>query len=301
MGVLRKVGLVLHPARDSQQAIRTILDWARGKGVEVLGLKEEVQRIDCEAVAVETAELAAACDLVISLGGDGTMLRAMRMMHGHRGAILPVNLGRLGFLAEVDVPDLAAALGQIDAGEYRVEPRSAVAGSVPAWSAGLTDGGLTESGPTQLLAFNDIALVRTPGHGLASVELSVGGQPFLRYAADAVVVATPTGSTAYSFSAGGPIISPTVRGLVVTPAAPHSAFNRSVVLDCAETLALSVEPGSGALAVEVDGVVAGTAEPGTTLELRTDPDAAQVVRLGEATFYQRVRRKLGLVDGASYR
>ncbi|GAA3396467.1 NAD(+)/NADH kinase [Cryptosporangium minutisporangium] len=290
MGVLRKVGLVLHPARDSQQAIDTILEWARGKGVEVLGLKEEVRRINCEAVPVDAEELAASCELVISLGGDGTMLRAMRMMHRRHGAILPVNLGRLGFLAEVDVPDLAAALGQIDAGEYRVEPRSAVAGSVPAW----------ENGPSQLLAFNDVALVRTPGHGLASVELSVGGQPFLRYAADAVVVATATGSTAYSFSAGGPIISPTVKGLVVTPAAPHSAFNRSVVLDCAESLALTVEPGSGALAVEVDGVVAGTAEPGTRLDLRTDPDAARVVRLGEATFYQRVRRKLGLVDGASY-
>jgi NAD+ kinase len=287
VGELRKVGLVLHPARESKQAIDTLLGWARGKGVEVLGLKDEVRRIDCEAVPVDTDELAAASDLVISLGGDGTMLRAMRMMHGHHGAILPVNLGRLGFLAEVDVPDLDTALGQIDAGEYRVEPRSAVTAAVPGWGE-------------HLLAFNDIALVRTPGHGLASVELSVGGQPFLRYAADAVVVATATGSTAYSFSAGGPIISPTVKGLVVTPAAPHSAFNRSVVLDCAESLALTVEPGSGALAVEVDGIVAGTAEPGTRFDLRTDPDAARVVRLGEATFYQRVRRKLGLVDGTSY-
>ena len=289
VGELSKVGLVLHPARDSKQAIGTILDWARSRRVEVLGLKEEVQRIDCEAVPVAQAELAATSDLVISLGGDGTMLRAMRMMHGHHGAILPVNLGRLGFLAEVDVPELPEALAQIDLGAYRVEPRSAVTGIVPAWESDLP-----------LLAFNDIALVRTPGHGLASVELRVGGQPFLRYAADAVVVATATGSTAYSFSAGGPIISPTVRGLVVTPAAPHSAFNRSVVLDCSEILELSVEAGSGALAVEVDGIVAGTAEPGTKLELRTDPDAARVVRLGEATFYQRVRRKLGLTDGASY-
>jgi NAD+ kinase len=289
VGELSKVGLVLHPARDSKQAIDTILDWARGKGVEVLGLKEEVQRIDCEAVPVGEAELAATSDLIISLGGDGTMLRAMRLMHGHRGAILPVNLGRLGFLAEVDVPELSRALGQVDTGDYRIEPRSAVTGKVRAWD-----------GHPPLLAFNDVALVRTPGHGLASIELRVGGQPFLRYAADALVVATATGSTAYSFSAGGPIVSPTVKGLVVTPAAPHSAFNRSVVLDCSETLELGVEEGSGALAVEVDGAVAGTAEPGTVLELKTDPDAVRVLRLGDATFYQRVRRKLGLTDGASY-
>jgi NAD+ kinase len=146
-------------------------------------------------------------------------------------------------------------------------------------------------------AFNDIAVVRVPG-GTAAVSLQVGGQPFVSYAADAVVVATPTGSTAYSFSAGGPIVSPAVEALLVTPAAPHSAYNRGLVLSVTDTVTLEVLPGSGQLAVEVDGAVAGYLQPGDGLEIDARPAAARVVRLGRTTFYQRARRKLRIADSA---
>jgi NAD+ kinase len=304
---LRSVGLVLHPKRDSAPSIEAVLVWARTHDVTVLALADEVARIDCEATVVPPAELAARADLVISIGGDGTMLRAMRMVSGHRPPVLAVNLGKLGFLADVDVPELPGALARIHAGEYRSEPRAAVCATVPRWTGpgGTTpDPRLSETldtsspdGP-RVLAFNDIALVRNPGQGLAAVALSVDGQPFLSYSADAVIVATATGSTAYSFSAGGPIVSPTVAGLVVTPAAPHSTFNRAVLLDADELLALEVLPSSGPLSVEVDGEVAGLADPGTVVHLRSVPDAARVVRLGDTTFYQRARRKLNLTGGA---
>ena len=111
-------------------------------------------------------------------------------------------------------------------------------------------------------------------------------------------MATPTGSTAYSFSAGGPIVSPAVEALLVTPAAPHSAYNRGLVLSIQDTLALEVLPASGRLAVEVDGQVAAHVEPGDQVELRPRPGAAHVVRLGHTTFYERARRKLRLADSA---
>jgi NAD+ kinase len=126
----------------------------------------------------------------------------------------------------------------------------------------------------------------------------VGGQPFVSYAADAVVVSTPTGSTAYSFSAGGPIMSPAVEALLVTPAAPHSAYNRGLVLSVTDTVTLEVLPGSGEVAVEVDGEVAGYVNPGDALEIDARPAAARVVRLGRTTFYQRARRKLRIADSA---
>jgi NAD+ kinase len=210
------------------------------------------------------------------------MLRAMRLADGQRAPVLGVNLGKLGFLAEVDVPDLPDALSAIDARDYTVEPRLAVDSLV----AG-----------ERVTAFNDIAVVRVPG-GTAAVSLVVGGQPFVSYAADAVVVATPTGSTAYSFSAGGPIVSPAVEALLVTPAAPHSAYNRGLVLSVTDTVTLEVLPGSGQLAVEVDGQVAGYLGPGDTLEIDARPAAARVVRLGRTTFYQRARRKLRIADSA---
>jgi NAD+ kinase len=279
---MHAVGIVLHPQRDSKEAVDAILGWASGNGATVYGIGDEISRLNCAATAVTAEEMAKRADLIVSLGGDGTMLRAMRLADGQRAPVLGVNLGKLGFLAEVDVPDLLDALSAIDARDYTVEPRLAVDSLV----AG-----------ERVTAFNDIAVVRVPG-GTAAVSLLVGGQPFVSYAADAVVVATPTGSTAYSFSAGGPIVSPAVEALLVTPAAPHSAYNRGLVLSVTDTVTLEVLPGSGQLAVEVDGQVAGYVGPGDALEIDARPAAARVVRLGRTTFYQRARRKLRIADSA---
>jgi NAD+ kinase len=276
--MVHTVGLVLHPQRDSSEAIDTIIKWAGVRGVTVLGLPDEVGRIDCTAVAVDADELVARAALVVSLGGDGTMLRSMRLMAGQKAPVLGVNLGKLGFLAEIDVADLPWALSAIDEHRFTVEPRMAVGAQLP-------------SGATAT-AFNDVALVRVPGDGGAAVAISVQGQPFVRYAADAIIVATPTGSTAYSFSAGGPIVSPTVEGLLVVPAAAHSAFNRALMLSSGDELTLDVLPSSGGLAVEVDGRVAEYVGPGDTLTIQAMPEAGRVVRLGHTTFYERARRKL---------
>lgn len=277
MGMVGTVGLVLHPERDSAEAIDTIVGWAGERGVTVLGLPQEVGRIDCSAVGVDAATLAERADLVVSLGGDGTMLRTMRLIAGRPTPVLGVNLGRLGFLAEIDVRDLPATLTAIDADDYTVEPRMAVRTT-------LREG-------RQVIAFNDIALARIPGEGLTVVSVAPGGDPFVRYAADAVIVATSTGSTAYSFSAGGPIVSPRVEAVLVVPAAAHSAFNRALVLPADEQVELELLPSSGRLAVEVDGAVLGHLGPGDRITVAALPGAARVVRLG-TTFYERARRKL---------
>jgi NAD+ kinase len=280
---MRSAGLVLHPERDSADAVAAVLGWAAERDIEIFGIADEVARLDCAAVAVTPEELGRRSDLVVSLGGDGTMLRAMRLADRQRASVLGVNLGKLGFLAEVDVPDLPGALSAIDSHQFTVEPRLAVDAIV---------GGRTYT------AFNDVAVVRVPGEGSAVVAVQVGGQPFVSYSADAVIVATPTGSTAYSFSAGGPITSPAVEALLITPAAPHSAYSRGVVLSVHDAVALDLLPASGRLAVEVDGQVAGYVEPGDRIDLRARPSAARVVRLGMTTFYQRARRKLRLTDSA---
>jgi NAD+ kinase len=277
------VGMVLHPLRDSAEAVDAVLGWAKRNGAQVLGIETEIRRLNCAAIGVTAADLGRRSDLVVSLGGDGTMLRALRLADGHRAPVLGVNLGKLGFLAEVDVPDVPAALTAIDEHEFTVEPRLAVDAVF---------------GEQVVTAFNDIALVRFPGLATAAVAVRAAGHPFVSYAADAVVVATPTGSTAYSFSAGGPIVSPAVEALLVTPAAPHSAYNRGLVLSTQDSLALEVLPASGRLAVEVDGQVAAHVEPGDQVELRPRPAAAHVVRLGRTTFYERARRKLRLADSA---
>jgi len=277
------IGLVLHPQRDSAEAVAAVLGWAGGNGAEVLGVGNEITRLNCAATSVTAEELGRRSDLIVSLGGDGTMLRAMRLADGHKAPVLGVNLGKLGFLAEVDVPDLPAALSAIDRRDFTVEPRLAIDATI---------------GPNVATAFNDVVVVRVPGQGGAVVAVRVGGRPFVSYAADAVIAATPAGSTAYSFSAGGPIISPEVEALVITPASPHSAYNRGVVLSVADMVTLELLPSSGRLAIEVDGQVACYVEAGQRVDLRARPGGARVVRLGQTTFYQRARRKLRITDSA---
>ncbi|MDH2427352.1 NAD(+)/NADH kinase [Sphaerisporangium sp. TRM90804] len=278
MGMVKTVGLVLHPQRDSKQAIDTIVEWAQGRGNTVLGLPDEVDRIHCSAVAVDSATLVNSADLLVSLGGDGTMLRTMRLVSGRTTPVLGVNLGKLGFLAEIDVEELPTALSAIDEHRFTIEPRMAVRATL-------------SCGPA-VTAFNDIALVRIPGDGLAAVSISVGGNPFVRYASDAVIVATSTGSTAYSFSAGGPLVSPMVEGFLVVPAAAHSSFNRALVLSAEEEVTLDLLPSSGRLAVEVDGTIGGNLGPGDSVTVTALRGAGRVVRLGTTTFYERARRKL---------
>jgi NAD+ kinase len=282
MGAVGAVGLVLHPRRDSQFAVDTLIEWAQARGLPVLGLVDEVARLDCDAEPVTEEQLARRSTLVVSLGGDGTVLRALRLCRSAPGVapvpVLGVNLGRLGFLAEVDVPELPDALTAIDEHRFRVERRAAVQAVLP-------DGNTS-------IAFNDVALVRIPGDGVAVVEVTVSGEGFVRYAADAIVVATPTGSTAYSYAAGGPIVSPSVEGLLVIPAAAHASFNRALVLAADEPLRLDLLPSSGVLAVEVDGRVAAEVRAGDSIALALVPEAAHLVRLGVTSFYQRTRRKL---------
>ena len=284
MGMVNTVGLVLHPGRDCNSAMFELLAWASKRKVTVLALQEEASRVPGPVETVGPHDLPERANLLVSLGGDGTMLRALRIACGTPTPVLGVNVGKLGFLAEIDPPEMSEALYAIDEHRFTVETRSAVQ---------------AEFLGRKTVAFNDVDLARIPGRSASAVvELTVEAHPFVRYAADAVIVATPTGSTAYNFSAGGPIVSPNVEGLLVTPAAPHSAFNRALFLAAAEKLTLTVLPRSGELAVEADGQVEGYVHPGDTVVVTTVPNAAHVVRLGRTTFYQRAQRKLRLTGSA---
>jgi NAD+ kinase len=284
VGMINTVGVVLHPGRDCNSAMFELLAWASGRKVTVLAADDEASRVPGQVEAVAPRDLASRSDLMVSLGGDGTMLRAMRMSRGPKPPVLGVNVGKLGFLAEIDPPQMAEALYAIDEHRFTVEPRSAVK---------------AEFTGQETIAFNDVDLARIPGRGSSIlVELIVESHPFVRYAADAVIVATPTGSTAYNFSAGGPLVSPMAEGLLVTPVAPHSAFNRALFLSSSEKVLLTVLAGSGEPALEADGILVGHLQPGDTVEVGTIPAAANVVRLGRTTFYQRAQRKLRLTGSA---
>jgi NAD+ kinase len=284
-GPPRRVSLVLHPRRDVAPAVAFVEDWARDAGIELAGLDDP--RLPAFVRRCGESELARQCDLVLALGGDGTMLGAVRLAAPLGVPVLGVNLGRLGYLTEVDGEKLPKALRAVAAGAFAIEERSALSAT---WTQ---DGAAGER-----VAYNDVVLSRMPGRGQAALALSVDGQLLVRYASDGVIAATPSGSTAYSFAAGGPIVSPQTSAMIVTPDAPHGLFNRAVVLGDDERLGIEVLPTSAPIAVEVDGQLITQVEPGWSLEVSLAAQPALVVRLGEAGFAERARRKLGITDPA---
>jgi NAD+ kinase len=283
----RRVSLVLHPRRDVSDAVAIVREWAEASGVALRALDDE--RLPESIARCDDGQLAQSCDVLLSLGGDGTLLGALRAAAPLGVPVLGVNLGRLGYLTEVDGEQLPEALEALSTGAYALEERFALSA---AWRE---DGHLREQ-----VAYNDVVLSRVPGHGQAALGLSVDGQLLVRYASDGVIAATPGGSTGYSFAAGGPIVSPQTKAMIVTPDAPHGLFNRAVVLGDDEALGVEVLPTSAPVALEVDGQLMAELEPGSTsLEVAPNPWPALLVRLGAAGFAERARRKLGITDPAA--
>jgi NAD+ kinase len=281
---VRKVGLVLRPERDLRDILDRIRTWAAASRVELVGALGD-PRLGDEVARRPEASLAGGCDVVLALGGDGTMLGAMRLAAPDGVPVLGVNLGRLGYLTEVDSAHLEGALSTLATGDYAVETRTGLALAPLEDLAGQ-------------IAYNDVVLTRVPGRGQAALALRIDGELLVRYASDGVISATPRGSTAYAFAAGGPLVSPRAQGMIVMPDAPHGLFNRAVVLSESEGLGIEVLPTSAPVSIERDGRLLGHAEPGVTLEIRPYPDAARVVRVYAGGFAERARHKLGITDPA---
>jgi NAD+ kinase len=281
---VRRVAVVLRPDRDLDGAVAELTAWAASRGVELVGQAQE-PRLPASVPRRPAAQLGDGCDVVLALGGDGTVLGALRLAAPHGAAVLGVNLGTLGYLTEIDGPHLGDALAALEHGRFTVEER-----------AGLT---LAPTGQLEgQVIYNDIVVTRVPGRGQAALALHIDGELLVRYASDGVIAATPQGSTAYAFAAGGPLVSPRAQGMIVMPDAPHGLFNRAVVLAAGERLGIEVLPRSAPVSIERDGQLIGEVQAGARLEIRTRPGAARVLRVYPGGFAERARRKLGITDPA---
>jgi NAD+ kinase len=275
------VGLVLHPRNDVSASVERALAFTRPRGMVLLGRGPDRERLPAGVDAVDDAEFVGRVQGVLSLGGDGTMLGALRLVAGRPVPVLGVNHGNLGFLTEVAPGELEDALSRLEAGRFSVEARAAL--RVAADGAG-----------AELTAFNDMVL-RSTGRGATAADLTVGGEHFGRYRADALIVATPTGSTAYSYAAGGPVVSPSAQAMIVIPVAPMAGIGRAVVLGPDETVVLEPDPGSPA-ELDADGAVRRAVPAGTRVRIDYVPDAAHIVRFDPARHARRNRVQLSLLD-----
>jgi NAD+ kinase len=276
-----RLGLVLHPRSDPTMVVEKLTSWARAHGKQVIADARDTARLPAGVEPVSGAELIEQAEALISLGGDGTMLGALRLVAERPVPVLGVNLGNLGFLIEVEPHELGAALDRLETGDYTIEEHSA---------AVLTDGG------DEATAFNDIALASVPGEGAVDASLTVMGRASGRYRCDALVLATPIGCTAYSYAAGGPLVSPMLDAVIISPVAPISGISRPAVISAAEPISLELLEGSGEPALQVDGTIKRRMQPGEALEVRLRPRAGLVVRLDPERYQRRSGVKLSLLD-----
>lgn len=219
-------------------------------------------------------------DMVISIGGDGTFLKAASRVGEKEIPILGINTGRLGFLADVSPEEMDRSFEEIHAGRYRIEERSVL--QVEA------DGHRFLSAP---YALNEIAVLKHDSSSMISIHTFINGEPLTTYQADGLVVATPTGSTAYSLSVGGPIIVPHSRTFAITPVAPHSLNVRPLVIGDDAEIALRIESRSHNYLVAVDGRSESMNEE-TELTLRRAPHVVRVVKRYDHRFFATLRDKM---------
>jgi NAD+ kinase len=264
---VKKVGIFVAPRWQGATAVVETLRDALGSQVETIWQTSAWEGREAQANIAGT-------DVIICLGGDGSMLWAARAVVPHPVPILGVNMGRLGFLAELGPTDLVEKLPRVLAGEARVEERAMLQVSVPVW------------GQT-FQALNDVVVGRSLAGRPVYLDVSVDDHRMAVYRADAVIVATATGSTAYSLSAGGPVLHPEARELVLTPVAPHLAPSRSLVLSADSVVDLVVSTEEGAT-VSVDGQVNRALNSGDAVSVCRSPHVARFLRLYEPADYYRI-------------
>lgn len=279
--MIGSVGIFARPHREKIGAqLPDLVGWLKQRKVEVHCDRFAAELVG--AVPLSQEELMARIDLLVVLGGDGTLLTAARAASDRDVPVLPVNFGKLGFLTTVTLEELYATLDQVLRGEYETGTHMMLEAEVS------RDGAPFE----RRRALNDAVLNKgLPAH-MIEFQLLVDNQFVCSYRADGIIFATPTGSTGYSLSAGGPIVSPVVEAMVVTPVCPHMLSNRPFILPPSAHLAAQFIGGDEPAYLTVDGQIGAELRHGDTVRVRKSEKCLRLVRPLQRTYFEVLRSKL---------
>ncbi len=283
----RSVLVVAHTGRpEAVRSAQLVIERLGQAGIGVRVLDTEADQIGCTGVEVMPSTAAAADDaeVVMVLGGDGTLLRAADLTRASGTPLLGVNLGHVGFLAEAERDDLAATVDRVCDRRYEVEERMTV--DVTARRNG------TVMGATW--ALNEASIEKAERERMLEVVAEIDGRPLSNWGCDGVVCATPTGSTAYAFSAGGPVVWPEVEAMLVVPISAHSLFSRPLVVSPRSSVAVEVLPGTPRAVLWCDGRRTLDLPPGARVEVRRGAVPVRLARLHLTPFTDRLVTKFGL-------
>ena len=292
----RRVLLLAHPGRAEARAVaQKLVDALTGHDIRVRVLPEEATALGLADVGgggglelSDGDDPCTDCELVVVIGGDGTILRAAELAHDSGTPLLGVNLGHVGFLAEAEYDDVGATIEAIVERRYTAEDRLTIDVSV------FQDGELV----TSTFALNEASVEKAARERMLEVVVEVDGRPLSRWGCDGVVCATPTGSTAYNFSAGGPVVWPGVEALLMVPISAHALFARPLVVAPTSVLAVEVISRQASGVLWCDGRRTVDLPPGARIEVRRGARPVRLVRLHEAPFTDRLVAKFGLpVEG----
>jgi NAD+ kinase len=275
------VALVVHQHRpEAVELASDALDWLVAEGHRAFLPAEDATLLGRPDLAVDV-RTTPCIDLVVSLGGDGTMLRAVDLVSARDVPVLGVHVGQLGYLVEVEPPDFRRAVKGFFGGDHRIEERMRLAVAVE--GAGAASG----------TALNEAVLEKTPLGHTVRLRVSVDGDHFTTFTADGLIVATPTGSTAYALSARAPIVSPSHKALVLTPVAPHHLFDRTLILDPHSDIRIEVTSYRPAK-LFLDGRELATLGEGMALHCTASEHPARLVTFNRRNFLGILKSKFGL-------
>lgn len=310
------IGLIVHEDRPAAaKSARDLSKWLTSSGHQVRMPPEEAEATGCENLAVEHKGFADGLDTLVTLGGDGSILRAIKLVGTTQVPILGVDFGRLGYLSEVQPGKARAAIERVLKGDFKVEDRLLLdithqpchtthhtkERTVDSSTTCRTD--IEESPQTsqtspsinRYLALNEAFIERGPSSNTIFLTVHVDDDLFTTYRADGLIVATPTGSTAYAFSAGGPIIDPSHQALLLTPVSPHMLFNRSLVVPSSTHLQIMVTCNRPAV-LSIDGRRVAKIDVGDTVKCSKSPHSVSFIKFGKRPFHQVLKAKFGLAD-----
>ena len=280
---IKTAGFILKP---NDPEIKTLYERIKAqfesKGISVILAERSAQRIGLEGMAFE--KMCEKSDFLVSLGGDGTLLSLVRRSHGHDKPVVGINAGNLGFLADVTIDDVELFLEQLIKNEYRIDERMMIEGYIE-----------RKNGQKEpFFAFNDVVITRPVVSKIATIYASIDGERFNTYKGDGLIIATPTGSTAYNLAAGGPVMYPLTQALIMTPILAHSLTQRPLVVPADFTIELS-SPEERVIAV-IDGQDDYEMVPEDVLVIKGAKRGAKLLHRKERNYFSVLREKLSWGD-----
>jgi NAD+ kinase len=274
---INSVGIVVNPSKAlAREVLPEFIPWLTKKGLQVVVVRERELDFCDPSLFISPETLASKSDMVIAMGGDGTLLRAARYILTGNIPLVGVNLGSLGFLTEIVVDELYPVIEKILSGDYRIEERSVLKSTLATRKS--------------YYALNDMVLHMGTSGRIITIEIAIDGSPLALFSADGLIISTPTGSTAYSLAAGGPILHHGVDAQILTPISPHTLGLRPMIFASEELLTITLRKGEGMFVV--DGQTAIETEKGFSFTVTKAESKIHLVRATDRDFYEILRTKL---------